>query len=172
MAATVPHDYTRSRWHRQTIPAGTRATRSSCVVNGDETAEPDETFFVNVTSGVGQLSSTTRASVTIANDDAADHARSAPFRAAAPAAAAGTFTVEAIVVGDYQAQGSGRLRGFFVQEEDADADADPATSEGIFVFCTTCPVAVNVGDKVRVTGTSSEFFDMWQLTATGAAAFP
>ncbi len=26
------------------------------------------------------------------------------------------------------------MRGFFVQEEDADADADPATSEGIFVF--------------------------------------
>ena len=45
------------------------------------------------------------------------------------------------MVGDYQTQGSGQLRGFFLQEEDADADADPATSEGIFVFCTTCPTA-------------------------------
>ena len=64
----------------------------------------------------------------------------------------------------------GQLRGFFVQEEDADADADPATSEGIFVFCTTCPVAVSVGDKVRVTGASSEFFDMSQLTASTVAS--
>ena len=29
---------------------------------------------------------------------------------------------------------NGDLNGFFVQEEDADADADPLTSEGIFVF--------------------------------------
>jgi predicted extracellular nuclease len=84
--------------------------------------------------------------------------------------AAGTFTVEAIVVGDYQTQGSGQLRGFFIQEEDADADADLATSEGIFVFCTTCPVPVNVGDKVRVTGSSSEFFGMSQLTASTAGS--
>ena len=27
------------------------------------------------------------------------------------------------------------LDGFFVQEEDGDADGDPATSEGLFVFC-------------------------------------
>ena len=64
-------------------------------------------------------------------------------------ATSGTFTVEAIVVGDYQTQGSGQLRGFFIQEEDADADANPATSEGIFVFCTTCPTPVSVGDKVQ-----------------------
>jgi len=84
--------------------------------------------------------------------------------------APGTFTVEAIVVGDYQTQGSGQLRGFFLQEEDADIDADPATSEGIFVFCSSCPTPVNVGDKVRVTGTSSEFFGMSQLSATTAAS--
>lgn len=82
----------------------------------------------------------------------------------------GPFTVEAVVVGDYQTQGSGQLRGFFLQEEDADADADPATSEGIFVFCTTCPVPVEVGDLVRVTGAASEFFDMSQLTASTVAS--
>lgn len=76
---------------------------------------------------------------------------------------AGPFTVEAIVIGDFQAQGSGQLRGFFIQEEDGDADANPATSEGIFVFCNTCPVAVNVGDRVRVTGPAGEFFGMSQL---------
>lgn len=82
----------------------------------------------------------------------------------------GTFTVEAIVVGDYQTQGDGQLRGFFIQEEDADADANPATSEGIFVFCSGCPTAVAVGDQVRVTGTTSEFFAMSQLTASTAGS--
>ena len=81
-----------------------------------------------------------------------------------------TVTVEAIVVGDYQTQGSGQLRGFFLQEEDADVDANPATSEGIFVFCSSCPTAVSVGDKVKVTGPVSEFFGMTQITASSAAS--
>jgi predicted extracellular nuclease len=59
-------------------------------------------------------------------------------------------TVEGIVVGDYQ----GEFSGYHLQEEDADADEDPLTSEGIFVFNTA---AVNAGDVVRVTGTVSEF---------------
>jgi uncharacterized protein len=57
--------------------------------------------------------------------------------------------VEGIVVGDYQA--SGQFGGFHLQEEDADADGDPATSEGIFVF-TGAGLPVNTGDKVRVRG--------------------
>jgi predicted extracellular nuclease len=85
------------------------------------------------------------------------------------ASATGTFTIDGIVVGDYQTQGSGQLRGFFVQEEDADADTNSATSEGIFVFCSTCPVAVGVGDRVQVTGVSSEFNNMTQLTAATVA---
>ena len=82
----------------------------------------------------------------------------------------GPFTIEAIVVGDFQEQETRDLRGFFVQEEDADADANPQTSEGIFVFCSSCPVDVMVGDRVRVTGAASEFFDMSQLSATGAGS--
>ena len=56
--------------------------------------------------------------------------------------------IEGVVVGDYQ--GAGQFNGFYVQEEDADADANPLTSEGIFVFNTSFPVAV--GDTVRVRG--------------------
>lgn len=82
----------------------------------------------------------------------------------------GPFTVEAIVVASYQTQGSGQLRGFFLQEADADVDSDPATSEGIFVFCSACSVPVAVGDRVRVTGSASEFFGMSQLSATTAAS--
>lgn len=63
--------------------------------------------------------------------------------------------IEGIVVGDFQ--GASNLSGFFVQEEDADADADPATSEGIFVFEGASSTVVSVGDKVRVTGAVTNF---------------
>jgi uncharacterized repeat protein (TIGR01451 family) len=80
-------------------------------------------------------------------------------------------TVEGIVIGDFQpVPNDNRLSGFFMQEEDADADADPMTSEGIFVFCNTCPTNVAEGQKVQVTGTVSEFFANTQITASTAGA--
>ena len=71
-------------------------------------------------------------------------------------------TVEGVVVGDFQ-EGN-ELNGFFVQEENADFDDDPATSEGIFVFegNYTGP-DVNEGDLVRVTGEVDEFKRLTQL---------
>jgi predicted extracellular nuclease len=89
--------------------------------------------------------------------------------------------IEGVVVGDFQevSNTDRYLRGFFVQEEDADADSDLATSEGIFVFDGGSPsVDVSVGDMVRVEGTISEFFGMTQITPTtdvvvkGTAALP
>lgn len=73
-------------------------------------------------------------------------------------------TVEGIVVGD-QEGASPAMRGFFLQEEDADADADPATSEGIFVFNGNADT-VSLGDQVRVTGTVTEFDGLTELTQT------
>ena len=73
------------------------------------------------------------------------------------------YQVEAIVVGDFQ--GSGSLGGFFIQEEDSDADNDPLTSEGIFVYQGASGTAVNVGDKVSVSGTVSEFNGLTELTS-------
>ncbi len=67
--------------------------------------------------------------------------------------------IDGVVVGDFQNNGQpddGDLNGFYVQEEDADADADPATSEGVFVFAPAAP-DVLVGDHVRVRGTVTEF---------------
>ena len=50
----------------------------------------------------------------------------------------GPVKVEAIVTSLFERDDV--LDGFFIQEEDADADADPQTSEGIFVFCRgNCP---------------------------------
>ncbi len=70
-----------------------------------------------------------------------------------PMVGASNVSVEGVVVADLQ--GTNEFNGFYLQEEDGDADTDPATSEGIFVFNTSFPV--NAGDKVRVTGTVSEF---------------
>jgi uncharacterized protein len=88
-----------------------------------------------------------------------------------------TVTIEGVVVGDYQL--SSQFSGFYVQEEDADADANPATSEGVFVFAGS--TAVNTGDAVRVTGKVSEFNGLTEIApltsgvsvrATGAGVTP
>jgi predicted extracellular nuclease len=80
--------------------------------------------------------------------------------ASSPLAGA-AVTIEAIVVADFQA--SSQLSGFFVQEDDIDADTDPATSEGLFVAAGAGVFDVEVGDHVRVSGTVSESFGMTQL---------
>jgi predicted extracellular nuclease len=67
--------------------------------------------------------------------------------------------VEGIVVGDFQygsGTDTGDLGGFFLQEEDTQADVDPLTSEAIFVFDPN-GTEVQVGDQVRVGGTVTEF---------------
>ena len=71
-----------------------------------------------------------------------------------------------MVVGDFQ--GSSGLGGFFLQEEDADFDADPATSEGVFVYQGDTYDDVAVGDVVNVVGTVSESFDQTQIGSVTA----
>lgn len=82
----------------------------------------------------------------------------------ATVAISGPVAVEAIVVGDFQ--GDDELEGFFVQEEDADADGLAETSEGIFVYCGACVTDVDVGDAVQVVGVAEEFFGMSQIDVT------
>jgi uncharacterized protein len=73
-----------------------------------------------------------------------------------------TVTVEGIVVGDYQAGG---FKGFYVQEEDADADADPMTSEAVYVYCSACGTEVNEGDLVRISGKIAEYSNLTEITS-------
>lgn len=65
-----------------------------------------------------------------------------------------TPVIEGIVTADYQDTAT-LMGGFFIQEEDADADGNNATSEGIYVF--NSALAVSVGDLVRLQGTVVEF---------------
>ncbi len=54
--------------------------------------------------------------------------------------------------------------GFFMQTPDARADADPSTSNGIFVFTGGAP-SVAVGDQVDVSGSVTEFFDFTEFAS-------
>ncbi|PZQ18765.1 MAG: hypothetical protein DI564_05635 [Rhodanobacter denitrificans] len=171
-SASAPSDYVARSLTGQTIPAGSDSYAFAVTVNGDTTVEPDETFYVRVSNLVGAIAVVAEGVGTILNDDVppASHRihQLQGSGASTPIAAGVTVSVEGVVTASHQ--GSARLGGFFVQEEDADADADPATSEGIFVYCGSCPVAVAEGQRVRVSGTVSEYFGMTQLTATTAAA--
>jgi uncharacterized protein len=136
-----------------TIPEGATSATVAITINGDTDAEPNETFFVNITGVAGAVVSDGQGLGTIQNDEV-------------------TLTPIA------QIQGSGLLsplngsivttegivtaqkfnNGFFLQTADAQVDGNPATSEGIFVFTSTAPPATAaVGNRVRVTGTVTEF---------------
>jgi predicted extracellular nuclease len=72
------------------------------------------------------------------------------------------LVLEAVVVGDFEDTAT-ELGGFFIQEEDADADANPMTSEGIFIRNSGFGPGVSVGDRVRVQGDVREFFSLTEL---------
>jgi predicted extracellular nuclease len=137
-------------------PGGTMGTATFTVVN-DGVPEGPETATIALTgpsSGM-TLGAPSSATVTIADSSPPPITRIHAVQGSGTASplVGQTVTIEGIVTGSYQ--GATDLGGFFVQEEDVNADADPLTSEGVFVFHGTTPVVV--GDKVRVTGTVTEF---------------
>ncbi len=165
--ATQPSDYTQKSLTSQTIPAGSSTYTFDVLVNGDTTPETDETFFVNVTNITNAIGVDTQGLGTIVNDDITKIHDVQGNGAATPIPGA-TATVEGVVTANFQ--GTNKLQGFFLQEEDADADADPNTSEGIFIFCNTCPTPVVEGQRVKATGTVSEFNNMTEITASTAGS--
>jgi predicted extracellular nuclease len=81
-------------------------------------------------------------------------------------------TVEGVITADFRTT---TQQGFYVQEEGIDADGDPTTSDGVFVYCGTNCAAVSsstigVGDRVRVTGTVGESVTVTQLKADAGGA--
>lgn len=78
------------------------------------------------------------------------------------AAITGPAVTGGVVIGDYEGA-SPTLRGFYLQ--DATGDADPDTSDGIFVFNGSND-SVNLGDLVVVTGTAAEFQGQTQVSAS------
>ena len=149
-ATTGGSDYVGKSLTGQTIPAGSTGYQFVVLVNGDTTPEPNETFFVNVTNITGANGGDTQGQGTITNDDVTLTAIHNIQGNGSTSPLAGTsLTTRGIVTGL-------RSNGFFLQEPDATVDADPNTSEGIFVFTSSAPAAT-VGNLVQVSGTVSEF---------------
>ncbi|HSX61761.1 MAG TPA: Calx-beta domain-containing protein [Tahibacter sp.] len=150
--ATAPSDFTAVSLTGQTIPAGSSTYAFNVPVNGDTTAEANETFFVNVTNLSGATAGDTQGLGTINNDDVTItpiHDIQGP--GASSPIVGSSVTVRGVVTGV-------KSNGFFVQDEDAEVDADPATSEGIFVFTSSAPPAAAAFTAlVQVTGTVTEF---------------
>ena len=137
------------------ITEGNTSTTVSVTVNGDTTPEPNETFFVNVTNLTGATAGDTQGLGTINNDDVTlTPIHTIQGSGTASPLAGMSVTTRGIVTGIKL----GSSGGFFIQEPDATVDADPNTSEGIFVFTgASVPPAAVVGNLVQVTGTVQEF---------------
>jgi uncharacterized protein len=138
-----------------TIAQGDTTTTVNVTINGDTNQEPTETFFLNLTNPVNGVLLDNQGVGTINADDftltlisfVQDDDNQSDIIGS-------TVTVAGIVTGIKQG-GSG---GFFVQEEVADYDSNPNTSEGIFVFTAgAVPAGVVIGNRVAVTGTVAEF---------------
>ncbi|BCS32211.1 hypothetical protein TBR22_A14210 [Luteitalea sp. TBR-22] len=156
--AQAPTDYVATALTLQTIPEGSRTYTFDVLVNGDTGFEPTETFFVNVTNVTGATVSDGQGTGTITNDDVDCGGPATPISAIQGSGLTSPLvgqvvTIEGIVTAD--SQGTGQFGGYFVQEDVADEDGDPATSEGLFVFDTSRPV--DAGQRVRVTGVVTEF---------------
>lgn len=68
-ATTANSDYVAKTLTSQIIPAGQQTYSFSVTINGDVTIEPDESFFVNVTSVLGATVTDGQGLGTIQNDD-------------------------------------------------------------------------------------------------------
>jgi len=151
-ATLVDNDYVQRSLTGQTIAAGNSSYTFDVSVNGDLTNEPNETFFVNVSNVVGATVADGQGQGTINNDDTP----LTPIHDIQGSGAASPLLGQAVVT-----RGVVTVRvnnGFYFQTPDADADADPNTSQGMFAFTSSAPPAsVVVGNLVQVAGTVAEF---------------
>ncbi len=151
-ATIADNDYVANTLLAQTIAAGNTSYSFDVTVNGDTAVEPSEQFFVEISNITGALPADTQGVGTIIDDDATItfiHDIQGP--GASSPIAGSSVTIRGIVTGV-------KTNGYFVQEEESDYDADPATSEGVFVFTSSSPPAAAVlGAEVLVSGTVAEF---------------
>lgn len=153
-ATTADGDYVGNSLTSQTILAGNSVYTFDVTVNGDTTVEPNETFFVNVSnvSGGGVVVIDGQGLGTITNDDVtltAIHDIQGP--GASSPLVGNVVTTRGIVTGV-------RSQGFYIQAAEADYDANPLTSEGLYVFTNSAPpAAAAVGNNVQVSATVAEY---------------
>ena len=151
-ATVADSDYVAKSLTGQQIDAGSSLYTFDVTVNGDVAVEANETFVVNVTNVVGVTVADAQGTGTIVNDDVTLTAiASIQGGGAASPLVGSSVSTRGVVTGV-------KANGFFIQEPDASVDADPATSEGVFVFTSSAPpAAAAAGNLVQVTGTVAEF---------------
>lgn len=151
-ATTADNDYIALSLTGETIPQGQSSKQYNVVINGDTNVEPNETFFVNVTNVTGATLGDGQGIGTISNDDfIAIPINQIQGSGNASPVVGQIVTTTGIVTGL-------RSNGFFIETPDAQQDANPNTSEGIFVFTSSAPpAAAAIGNSVAVTGTIAEF---------------
>ncbi|MCM2335707.1 MAG: hypothetical protein NDI66_02865, partial [Pseudomonas sp.] len=149
--ATSGSDYVAAAG-QATIAEGQTSVTISVDVLGDTAVEGDETFFVDVVAAAGADVADGQATATIRTDDFVLTPIHQIQGSGSRSPIEGQFvTATGIVTGR-------KNNGFFLQAPDAEADADPRTSEGVFVFTGGAPsAAATVGNRVRVRGTVLEF---------------
>ena len=134
------------------IAAGQTSVTVTVSVVGDLTTEPNETFFVNLTNVVGATPLDASGTGTIVNDDVIVvpiHDIQGPGNASP--LVGNVVTTTGIVTGV-------RSNGFFIQAPVIEYDANPNTSEGVFVFTSAPPPPpAALGNRVQVTATVAEF---------------
>jgi uncharacterized protein len=155
-ASVANNDYVASTLTGQIIAAGESRATFTVVVNSDALIEANETFFVNVSNVLSAIVTDGQANGTINSDDIIiTPIHSIQAAADASPLVGSAINTRGIVTGV-------RNTGFFLQTADSEADADPATSQGIFVFTSTTPAVVR-GDQVLVSGNVIEFFGLTEI---------
>jgi hypothetical protein len=168
------------------VTPGANPTSTGIVVSGDLSSiggSATEPFFDDGTNGDVTAGNNTFSFSTVVTVTTTPGTKSLPISISDAQGRSGSATITLVVttaplnlsIHDIQGSGdtspvAGRLvsttgivtgvksNGFFIQNPDNAADADPNTSEGIFVFTSSRPTAVaTVGNLVQVTGTVSEF---------------
>ncbi|MBH9575827.1 endonuclease/exonuclease/phosphatase family protein [Inhella proteolytica] len=138
-----------------TIPAGQTSASVTLTIQNDSLPEPDENLVLTLSSpssGI-DLGGTISQTVKIVDDDAL------PTRIHEIQAASHLSPLNGQAVRNVQGIVTAKAsNGFYIQ--DPQPDADPATSEGIFVFTgagSALLTARTVGEAVLVSGTVTEF---------------
>ena len=151
-SAAATSDYVAQSLTSQVIPQGSSSYPFTVQVSGDLSPEPNDTFFVTVSNIVGATAGDVEGLGTIQNDDfSLTHIHDIQGSGDTSPFAGQSVTTTGIVT-------AVKSNGFFIQQAESDYDADPNTSEGLFVFTSAAPpVAAAIGNLVTVQATVSEF---------------
>jgi predicted extracellular nuclease len=146
-ATTADGDY-QSTSGTLSFAAGENSKLVSVTVNGDTAGEFNETFSVNLSNptGFAVLADPTGIG-TIVNDDIIPIYMVQGSGMTSPFAGQSVRTQGIVTAID--------SNGYYIQ--DPTGDGNSATSDGVFVFTSSAPAGVAIGDLIQVTGTVTEF---------------